>query len=147
MLVKDILNCKQKSVVTATTDTTIKAAMELLLTNRISCLPVVDENRQLVGIISDKDIFKKVYETPVDYRVFKVDQLMTVDVIVGLPDDELAYIAGLMTNNRIRHIPILDKDMIIGIVSVGDIVKTQMEHIEIENRYLREYLASGYPGK
>ena len=147
MLVKDILNCKQKSVVTATTDTTIKAAMELLLTNRISCLPVVDENRQLVGIISDKDIFKKVYETPVDYRVFKVGQLMTVDVIVGLPDDELAYIAGLMTNNRIRHIPILDKDMIIGIVSVGDIVKTQMEHIEIENRYLREYLASGYPGK
>ncbi|MFZ5981734.1 MAG: CBS domain-containing protein, partial [Candidatus Zixiibacteriota bacterium] len=88
-----------------------------------------------------------IYETPIDFRVFKVGQLMTTDVIVGLLEDELAYIAGLMTNNRIRHIPVVDKNHLIGIVSVGDIVKTQMEHIEIENRYLREYLSSGYPGK
>ena len=147
MLVKEILNNKQKKVVTATAETSVKTAMELLLTNRISCLPVVDDSQQLVGIISDKDIFKKVYETPVDYRDIKVDQLMTVDVIVGLPGDEMSYIAGLMTNNRIRHIPIVEKNQLLGIVSVGDIVKTQMEHIEIENRYLKQYLASSYPGK
>jgi len=147
MLVKEILNSKQKKVVTATAETSIKTAMKLLLTNRISSLPVVDGSQQLVGIISDKDIFKKIYESPVDYRVFNVGQLMTVDVIVGIPEDELSYIAGLMTNNRIRHIPIVDKKQLIGIVSVGDIVKTQMEHIEIENRYLKQYLASSYPGK
>ena len=145
MLVKDILKCKQKELITALPATTIKQAMELLIDNRISSLPVVDENHKLVGIISDKDIFKKIYETEGDYRVFTVGQLMTTDLIVGLADDELPYIAGLMTNNRIRHIPIVEQDGIIGIISVGDIVKTQMEHIKIENRYLKQYLSNTYP--
>ena len=69
---------------------------------------------------------------------------MTTELIVGVVDDDLTYSAVLMTNNRIRHIPIMEKDKIIGIVSVGDIVKTQMEHIKIENRYLRQYLSGSH---
>jgi len=145
MIVKDILKCKQKELVTALPTTTIRQAMELLIENKISSLPVVDENQKLVGIISDKDIFKKIYKTEGDYRIFTVGQLMTTNLIVGLAEDELPYIAGLMTNNRIRHIPIVEQDRIIGIISVGDIVKTQMEHIKIENRYLKQYLNGSYP--
>ena len=144
MLVKDVLKSKQKKLVTANPKMTISQAMELLISNKISSLPVVDEKGELVGIISDKDIFKKIYETEGDYRVFTVAQLMTTELIVGVVDDDLTYIAGLMTNNRIRHIPIMEKDKIIGIVSVGDIVKTQMEHIKIENRYLRQYLSGSH---
>ena len=145
MLVKDVLICKQRELITAQPATTIRQAMQLLIDNKISSLPVVDDNHKLVGIISDKDIFKKIYETEADYRVFTVGQMMTTELIVGLAEDELAYIAGLMTNNRIRHIPIVEQDRIIGIISVGDIVKTQMEHIKIENRYLKQYLNGSYP--
>ena len=145
MLVKDVLICKQRELITAQPATTIKQAMQLLIDNKISSLPVVDENQKLVGIISDKDIFKKIHETEADYRVFTVGQMMTTELIVGLAEDELSYIAGLMTNNRIRHIPIVEQDRIIGIISVGDIIKTQMEHIKIENRYLKQYLSGSYP--
>ena len=145
MLVKDVLICKQKELVTALPTTSIRQAMQLLIDNKISSLPVVDENQKLVGIISDKDIFKKIYGTEGDYRIFTVGQLMTTNLIVGLAEDELPYLAGLMTNNRIRHIPIVERDRIIGIISVGDIVKTQMEHIKIENRYLKQYLNGAYP--
>ncbi|MDD3733226.1 MAG: CBS domain-containing protein [candidate division Zixibacteria bacterium] len=144
MLVKDILKCKQKGLVTAIPNMTIRQAMELLIKNRISSLPVEDDDGKLIGIISDKDIFRKIFETRGDYRVFTVGQLMTTDLIVGLPDDELSYIAGLMTHNRIRHIPIVEKDRLIGIISVGDIVKTQMENMEVENRYLKQYLSGSY---
>ena len=144
MLVKDVLICKQKELVTALPTTTIRQAMQLLIDNKISSLPVVDENQKLVGIISDKDIFKKIYGTEGDYRIFTVGQLMTTNLIVGLAEDELPYLAGLMTNNRIRHIPIVERDRIIGIISVGDLVKTQMEHIKIENRYLKQYLNGAY---
>ncbi|MBN1211406.1 MAG: CBS domain-containing protein [candidate division Zixibacteria bacterium] len=145
MLVKDILKGKQKELVTALPNTPVRQAMQLLIDNKISSLPVVDENRKLVGIISDKDIFKKIFETEGDYWVFTVGQLMTTNLIVGLAEDELSYIAALMTNNRIRHIPIVEQNRIIGIISVGDIVKTQMEHIKIENRYLKQYLNGSYP--
>lgn len=144
MLVKDVLKCKQKGLVTATQNMTIRQAMELLIKNRISSLPVEDDDGKLIGIISDKDIFRKIFETRGDYRVFMVSQLMTTNLIVGLPEDELSYIAGLMTHNRIRHIPIVEKDRLIGIISVGDIVKTQMENMEVENRYLKQYLSGSY---
>lgn len=144
MRVKDVLKNKKGEVITIAPKATIRQAMESLITHKISCLPVMDENNKLVGIISDKDIFKKIFETTGDYRVFTVDQLMTRDLIIGIPDDEISYIAGLMTNNRIRHIPILDREKLMGIVSVGDVVKTQIEHMQIENRYLKQYLDGSY---
>ena len=71
---------------------------------------------------------------------------MSTNLIVGLPEDDVAYIAGVMTENRIRHVPIVDRDRIIGLLSVGDIVKTQIENIKVENRYLWQYIEGSYPG-
>jgi len=71
---------------------------------------------------------------------------MSRDLIVGLPDDDISYISGVMTQNRSRHIPVVEKDKLIGLVSLGDIVKTQMDKIKIENRYLKDYVHSKYPG-
>jgi len=70
---------------------------------------------------------------------------MTSELLVGLPTDEISYIAAIMTNNRIRHIPIMDGKNLIGLLSVGDIVKTLMANIETENRYLRQYIDGTYP--
>lgn len=146
MTVKDILKSKGSEVVTTKTDTAVLQSMALLIERHISCLPVVDNNRLLVGIISEKDIFRSAYRHPADFTQQKVGDIMTKDVIVGLESDEVSYIAAIMTKNRIRHIPIVDGINIVGMVSVGDVVKTQIQSVEIENRYLRDYIEGKYPG-
>lgn len=139
MLVKTHLEDKPKTLVTANPTTTIDDAMDLLISNKIGCLPVVDDNDQLLGIISDKDIFQKIYEKKTEYMSLKVADMMTTDLIVGLPEDELNYIAGVMDKNWIRHVPIVKEDQLVGLISLGDIIRTQTEHAQIENRYLKLY--------
>lgn len=140
MLVKTMLESKPKEVVTAKPSMKIDQAMDLLISKNIGCLPVLDDSGKLVGIVSDKDIFRKIHETKGDYHSLIVKDLMNTAVIVGLPDDDVSYIAGLMGKNWIRHVPIIENDELIGLVSQRDIIKTQAKKTEIENRYLKLYL-------
>lgn len=146
MLVKDLLKQKSRDPITVSKGTNVLAAMQLLIEHKISCLPIVDDDRRLIGIISDKDIFTAVYDRQDSFVAYKVADLMATDLIVGVETDDVNYIAGLMTNNRIRHIPIVERDRLTGLISVGDVVKAQMTTIEVENRYLRKYIHGEYPG-
>ncbi|HUV31032.1 MAG TPA: CBS domain-containing protein [Acidobacteriota bacterium] len=142
MLVKTLLDRKPRKIITIGAIAAIDEAMDLLISNRIGCLPVVDNEGKLVGIISDKDIFKKVYETKGDYHSLKVGDVMTADLIIGLLEDEITYIAGIMDKNWIRHVPIVEGERLVGLVSLGDIIQVQTEATEVENRYLQMYMDS-----
>jgi CBS domain-containing protein len=146
MLVKDFLQGNPHQLITARESTSVHEAMALLINNKISCLPVVNDDAELIGIISEKDIFRAAHKSPSDFTKAKVADLMTSDLIVGLAEDECDYIAGVMTQNRIRHVPIVKEKRLIGLVSVGDIVKSQLTSIKIENRYLKQYIHDQYPG-
>lgn len=146
MVVRDILKVKPGKVITVSQDTKIVEAMGILIDNKIGCLPVVDSNKRLVGIISDKDIFMAVYKDLKSFESATMLDIMTANLIVGVPDDDLEYIAGLMTKNRIRHIPVMEDDELVGMISIGDLVKSQIDDMEIENRYLRQYIDGSYPG-
>jgi CBS domain-containing protein len=145
MLVRDQLKANPKRLVTARPATEILEAMQLLIEHRISCLLVTDAAGQLAGIVSDKDIFTVCYEKHCDFTSLTIGDLMTTNLIVGVETDELSYIAGLMTNNRIRHVPIVEEDRLIGLISIGDVVKAQMANMEVENRYLKQYINGSYP--
>ena len=145
MKVKDLLTSQVRALITIGPAAAVMEAMELLIVNQISALPVLDPTGVLVGIISDKDIFRRIFTEPSHFQQAEVRDLMTTDVIVGIPDDEIAYIAGVMTTNRIRHVPIIEEGRLAGLISVGDIVKTQMESTRIENRYLWQYINGSYP--
>ena len=140
MLVKSFLDQKKRDVITTTSAMSVAEAMELLISNKISCLPVVDSDGKLIGIVSDKDIFKKVHETKGQYHDLKVGDVMTKDLIVGLLTDDMNYVANVMDKNWIRHIPIVEGDLLVGLVSEGDVMRNQMDHINFENRYLNLYL-------
>ncbi len=140
MLVKSLLENKPRTIVTANPWTSIDEAMGLLIDHKIGCLPILDNSGKLVGIISDKDIFKKIYETKGEYHSLKVKDVMVTDLIVGLPDDDVTYIAGVMHKNWIRHVPIVEGERVTGLISLRDIVKEQAKNLEIENRYLDLYL-------
>jgi CBS domain-containing protein len=140
MLVKTLLEAKPPSLFTAKPTTPFDEAMELLIKNQIGCLPIVGDDGKLVGVVSDKDIFKKIHETKGDYHSLKLADVMTTEVVVGLPTDDLTYIAGLMDKNWIRHVPIVEGERVIGVVSQRDVIKTQTESMHIENRYLNLYM-------
>ncbi len=146
MTAKEILKDQNRSVVTVAKTANVATAMRTLIENRIGCLPVLDESEKLVGIISDKDILRAVNEQIDSFQQLTVGDLMTSELIVGLVDDDINYIAGLMTKNRVRHIPIMTEKKLIGVISIGDVVKNQMEDMKIENRYLKQYIDGGYPG-
>ncbi len=140
MLVKTLLESKPKEIVTAKPSTSIDEAMDLLISKGIGCLPVIDQNDKLVGILSDKDIFKKVHETKGQYHALSVKDVMSTDLIIGLPDDDITYIAGVMDKNWIRHVPVLEGETLVGLISLRDIIKTQTNNTDIENRYLNMYM-------
>lgn len=145
MLVKEVLRAKSKKLVTAGESMGIREAMRVLIENRISCLLITDREGNLRGIVSDKDIFKTCYEKQCDFASMTLSDLLTSDVIVGVEEDELGYIAGLMTNNRIRHVPIVDGERLVGLLSIGDVVKARMADLQAHNRYLHQYIDGSYP--
>ncbi len=140
MLVRNILKRKSREVVTTGPSASIDEAMDVLIKNKISCLPVLDDDGKLVGVISDHDIFAEIHRTRGDYHSLKVEDLMTTALIIGLPDDDINYIANVMEQNWIRHVPIVEGERLVGIVSQRDIMIAQSQHIEIENRFLRQHL-------
>lgn len=142
MLVHTLLEDKPDRIITTTETTTIDQVMDLLIDNKIGCLPVVSSDGTLVGIVSDKDIFKTIHKTRGDYHSLQVSELMTTKLVVGVPDDDVSYAAGLMSKNWIRHLPIMDGEKIVGMISMRDILKSQMQNAEIENRYLNMYMDS-----
>jgi CBS domain-containing protein len=140
MLVENVLGRNPQKIVSVTPTTPIQEAMGLLISNRIGCLLALDDEDKLVGILSDKDILSRVYDTEGDYHTLTVKDLMTTELIVGLPTDDLDYVARVMEKNTIRHMPIIKDDSLVGVISMRDIVKTQLANREVENRYLVDML-------
>jgi len=146
MQVRELLKLqKQRELVTIVPSTTAGEAMELLISNKIGCLPVMGKAGELLGILDDKDIFRAIHSHHDSFEKLTSGELMTSDLIIGVLDDDLSYIAGLMGKNQIRYIPIMDKNKMVGLISPGDVVKAQMTHIEIENRYLKMYMEGTHP--
>lgn len=141
MKVKDLLGQAKRPPVTITEDKSIHEAMKSLDENKIGSLIVVDAAGNTAGIITERDIFRLALKFKDEFLLMKVGDHMTRDLLIGLPDDDLDYIAQIITQNRIRHIPILDENKkLCGIVSIGDIVKARLDLAEVHVRYLTEYI-------
>lgn len=140
MTIGDILTTKSHDVITITGDKTVHDAIKVLVEHNIGALLVVDEKEELVGIISERDILRESAERDRELRKTKVRDVMSTDLIIGVQDDDISYTMGIMTNNRIRHLPVMDNERIVGIVSLGDVVKAQLDEREYDNRYLKQYM-------
>ena len=146
MKVRDILTVKGSRVVTIEPTILVLDAMRNFHTNRVGSLVVVDKHDAILGILAAKDVLMAVVEHFEGIQSMTVDKVMTTNLIVGDQDDNTEYILAVMTENRVRHIPIIDGNKLKGIVSIGDIVKSQMLQKDVENKYLKDYIADKYPG-
>lgn len=145
MKVKDILAVKGSRVITTHQDSTILDAISLIFANKVGSLLVVDEHNHIKGILAPNDILKSVHHDLENLRTAKVSQFMSKELVVANNDDEIDYIQAIMTEKRIRHIPILDKGQLLGLVSIGDVVKAQLKEKHVEIQYLKEYIEGKYP--
>jgi CBS domain-containing protein len=145
MNVRSILESKGSSeVVTIEPQRTIQEAIESLVEHNIGSLVVVDEEGELAGIITERDILRVCAGGGDRLATTRVAEVMTRDLIVGDADDPIDYVMGIMTQNRVRHLPIVGRRGLRGMVSIGDVVKIQLHETEYENRHLKEYIQRGY---
>ena len=141
MKLHDILTVKGSDVFTICPEATLAEVIAKLVRCNCGSLVVWNGDR-MVGIITERDILKAcdVYGTRL--TDVSVRESMTSNVTTGSPDDEVGYIMGLMTQKRIRHLPILKEGHLSGMISIGDIVKAQHSQLSMENHYLKEYIHS-----
>ncbi len=142
MKVKDILKTKGPEVTTIGTEKNIYDAITIMVKHRIGALIVLNSVAKIVGIISERDILMESYKNYGSYAMVK--DVMTKKIIIGEPEDDLDYAENIMTENRIRHLPVLSNRILVGIISIGDIIKSQLKEIRVENRYLHDYIDGKY---
>jgi CBS domain-containing protein len=141
MIIASVLRDKGNTVVTIAADATLYDAVRTLGEKRIGALPVTDSGR-IVGIISERDIIYSLREHGPDVLGWKVEQIMSSPPITADSDTSVLSALALMTQRRIRHLPVIEGGQICGIVSIGDLVKHRMERIEAEAEAMRAYIQS-----
>jgi CBS domain-containing protein len=145
MKARDILAAKGSRVVTVEKSTSVIDAMSIFSANRVGSLLVVDKDAKILGIIGARDVLMAVINHLDEIKTLSVDKIMTSNLIVATPDDKVDYLLAVMTENRIRHIPIFEDKELKGMVSIGDVVKAQLKETAVENKYLKDYIADKYP--
>jgi CBS domain-containing protein len=138
MFISDVLRIKGNAVATVLPDESIQAAVRKLAELRIGAVVVQDKWQKLVGIFSERDLVKllnREWKKALDHRV---EDVMTRSVITCRPSDRIDAVLSVMTLNKVRHIPVMDNGALVGIVSIGDLVKHRLDEKEMEAGVLLE---------
>ncbi len=144
MTLREILQAKGATVHSIDAAASLEDVVQTLVRHNCGSLVVHDSSSgaRMVGIISERDILRACASHKGTLAELRVADAMTTDVVVGSPSDSIEDTMGLMTNRRIRHLPVIEDDELVGLVSIGDIVKTQHDRLTMENHYLKSYLHS-----
>lgn len=142
MTVAHILASKGRDVVTARSDSTITDIARTLAEHGIGAVVITGEARNVLGIVSERDIVRAVATTGAAALQERVDRHMTTRVTLGSESMTVTQAMEHMTHGRFRHLPIAEEGRLIGLVSIGDIVKHRLAQIESESQAMREYIAT-----
>jgi CBS domain-containing protein len=144
MKLEELLEAKGNVVQYISPEATLQDAVNKLVEHRIGSLLVspseTRDAKQLLGIITERDILYA--SASKNQRLFEVtvENVMSSHLITGTPDDEVEEVMGLMTDRRIRHLPVLANGQLVGIISIGDVVKAQRDRLAMENQFMKDYI-------
>jgi CBS domain-containing protein len=141
MLVRDVLSDKGRIVHTCAPDDTLADVVDLLVGHNIGSLVVMHED-EMVGIITERDILRASAATRGPLNSVRVSDRMTRCPVVASLGDEVEDVMCVMTERRIRHLPVVEGGRLVGIISIGDTVKAQHDELCRENHYLKSYIQS-----
>ncbi len=140
MLLSDILREKGTRVVHVKPGTSVPEAVKTMVENKIGAVLVVDEGHKPTGIFTERDNLRVIANSSGDFNGEIVDNHMTREVVVGEPSDTIEEAMGCMTQERVRHLPVVSEGLLIGLVSIGDVVKAVASKTKQEVRYLKNYI-------
>ena len=143
MQVRELLRRKGSDVVTITPSATVSAALALLDERRVGAVVVSADERRVDGILSERDIVRRLARDGAATLDQPVGDLMTADVVTCTPDDTVDQLMATMTDGRFRHVPVTDVGLLAGIISIGDVVNARVRELEQETHHRTNYI-SGY---
>jgi CBS domain-containing protein len=143
MLVTQVLNNKGRAVFTVGPDDTVSSVAALLYARKVGAFVVVDSHGRVVGMVSERDIIRAVATMGAEGLLVTVASIMSRDVIFAEINETAGVLLGRMTDRRVRHLPVMDGGALVGILSIGDLVKVRIEAAEYEARSLRDYIVTG----
>ena len=138
MQVADILKDKGHSTMTVRPAEAVQAFAIRLKLERVGAMPVSDDGKTLVGIISERDVAYGFAAHGNELAALRVADLMTASVVTCSPTDSIADVARVMTQRRIRHVPVVEHERLVGLISIGDVLKHRLSEIEFEADVLRD---------
>ena len=140
MRIADVLRGKGTGVATVAPSVTVAELVATLASYNVGALPVVDGG-ELVGIVSERDVVRQLHAAGASLLERRVSDIMTAGVTTCAPGDQVADLAKIMTAGRFRHLPVLENGALVGIVSIGDLVKARIDLLESEREQLQHYIA------
>ena len=135
MKIRDLLKIKGRPVITTGPNETVAAAIQKLVEHDRGSIPVCNEKGELVGIITERDIVRKCFLRTEPLASIKIEEVMTKGVAIGAPEDDLDYAISVMKQKRIRHLPIVDHQKVVGMISMRDLLDVQLSETKAEIRY------------
>ena len=142
MKIESILATKSSNVITVRPDLSLREAVDLMAEHNIGALIVVDEAGQPIGIISERDIIREAARTEAVFDL-TVSRVMTKELITASPEDDLETVLQTMTARHFRHLPIMDREQLIGVLSIRDVVKAQLDKWQGEVETLQTQIIEG----
>jgi CBS domain-containing protein len=143
MNVAAILKLKGREVVTSPPDTPLLEIAKLLGKHRIGCIVIADDDGKVVGIVSERDIVREIARAGSSVLTEPVEACMTKAVVSCRESDTTDRLMGEMTAHRFRHMPVCERGRLVGLVSIGDVVRMRIAEAEMEAAAMREYIATG----
>jgi CBS domain-containing protein len=140
MRIADVLRGKGSAVATVDPTATVAELVAALAEHNVGALPVLDAG-SLVGIVSERDVVRRLHLGGAGLLQLHVADIMSTSVTTCGPTDKIEDLARIMTERRFRHMPVVKNDTLIGIVSIGDLVKARIDLLETERQQLQSYIA------
>ena len=140
MKVRDLLESKGKDIVSIDVDSSVEDAIRSMNARKISAI-MVTEHGKTVGIFTERDVVRSYITTGgKSFKEIRVKEAMVTNLIIAVPDDDINDISSIMIEKNIRHLPVIDNHRVIGMLSIRDIIQTQVKKLTSEIHYLRDYI-------
>lgn len=144
MIVEQILNDKGRAVITLRADHTLKEAAQLLDDKKIGAVVAVGDDDKIIGVLSERDVVRQVAREGAGALEMPVGNAMTRAVVTVNPTTPIDEAMQVMTDRRIRHLPVVNNDRLVGVISIGDLVKWKIAETEAEASAMKSYLSAQY---
>jgi CBS domain-containing protein len=140
MIVRHVLDARGRELVSVRPDAPVRQALALLVIHKIGSVPVVDASGNLIGIFTERDVLYGDFGDPGKFHQRVIGEVMTRDPVSCGPEDHVSTAMETMTQHRVGQLPVVENGAVIGVVSVGDVIKSLHDQLETENQHLTAYI-------